>query len=134
MAACACRWAAFEAQPPPEISHADVPWPPSAAALLRWLAAAARQESFVQQGVLHSCGQQGPGSVGGTSATAGADATARDLSRTAFRQASRRWHPDKFEARFGPRIAAEDLTAVMAGVQALMQGINEAAAAQQAVN
>lgn len=43
-----------------------------------------------------------------------------------------RWHPDKFESRHGLRISAEERPAVTAAVQALMQGINAAGAAQAA--
>ena len=53
-----------------------------------------------------------------------------DSWRAAFLIASRRWHPDKFEARFGCHLAASERAAIMGAVQALMQGINEAAARQ----
>lgn len=128
------RWATFQAQPSVHISYADVPWPPSAAALLRWLAAAAPQEGLDQRRNLQRCRQQMSRNAGNIPSGAGSDAAARDLSRAAFLQASRRWHPDKFEAKFGSRIVAADRAAVMAAVHALMQGINQAAAAQQSVD
>lgn len=116
------RWAAFEAQPPERVTCANIPWPPSATSLLSWLAA------DVQRADCEHIDQPTAGAARETSATATASAICRQ--RRAFRQASRRWHPDKFVARHGSRIAAADRPTVMAAVQALMQDINEASAAQ----
>jgi hypothetical protein len=41
--------------------------------------------------------------------------------RLALRKELMRWHPDKFGARFGGRLAAGDREAVLAGVQAVAQ-------------
>jgi hypothetical protein len=41
--------------------------------------------------------------------------------RLALRRELMRWHPDKFGARFGGRLAAGDKEAVLAGVQAVAQ-------------
>jgi broad specificity phosphatase PhoE len=79
-----------------------VPWPPSAARLLD--VGAARQQ------------EMGRGKGG-----------ARDAYRAAFRAAALRWHPDKFEARFGQRLApGEPGEEVRARVQAVAQAVTDA--------
>jgi NF-kappa-B inhibitor-like protein 1 len=50
-----------------------------------------------------------------------AGASGPDAMRLALRKELMRWHPDKFGARFGGRLAAGDREAVMAGVQAVAQ-------------
>ncbi|KAL4451374.1 hypothetical protein ABPG77_009446 [Micractinium sp. CCAP 211/92] len=46
--------------------------------------------------------------------------------RRAYARACLRWHPDKFEARWGRQLAAADREAVLARVQEVSQGINAA--------
>ena len=44
--------------------------------------------------------------------------------RAAFREASLRWHPDKFVQRFGEALAAVDRDRTLARVQAIAQELN----------
>lgn len=118
--------------PPESIGFEDIPWPSSAAELLQSLAAALRRASPALQACeLQMHPRQGVDTARIHTAEYTADDTVdRDSWRAAFLLASRRWHPDKFEARFGRYLAASKRAAVMSAVQALMQGINEAAACQ----
>lgn len=126
------RWGAFEAVPPASIRFADVPWPSSAATLLRSLAAAVRRGDALQEAGDPQTQRRQKADMAErlrAGCTAGVTVTG-DSWRAAFLIASRRWHPDKFEARFGRYLAASERAAIMGAVQALMQGINEAAASQ----
>lgn len=44
-----------------------------------------------------------------------------DSVKLALRKELMRWHPDKFGARFGGRLAAADKESILAGVQAVAQ-------------
>ena len=122
-----CRWAMFEAQPPEAVTLDNIPWPPSAAQLLGWLTAALQAPRPSTQAHPDSRTTGATADHAGVAANAGDSATSR-ARRVAFRQASMRWHPDKFEARHGDRIAATEREGVMAAVQAMMQDILDAAA------
>ena len=118
--------------PPESIAFEDIPWPSSAAELLQSLAAELRRASPALQACepgTHP--RQGIDTARIHKAECAADVMVdRHSWRAAFLLASRRWHPDKFDSRFGRYLAAAERAAVMSAVQALMQGINEAAASQ----
>ena len=94
------RWAAFQAAPPACIRAASVPWPPMSAS--RLLAVSAAQ-------LLR----------------AGGAADAAAALRCAFREAARRWHPDRFMSRFGPALAEEDRAAVVERVNHFAAALND---------
>ena len=84
------------------LGFTDVPWPPlECAAYLQGLAHLERQQ--------HG---QGDGQ--------------RRAARRAYARACRRWHPDKFAARWGPLLAPADRAAILQQVQQISQGINMA--------
>lgn len=45
--------------------------------------------------------------------------------KCAFRTASLQWHPDKFLARHGDRLSAQDTPAIKERLQAICQAIND---------
>ena len=45
-----------------------------------------------------------------------------------FRQIAKRWHPDKFQHSFGPRLCPEEKDEIMQQVKATFQALNEARA------
>lgn len=94
------------------LTVADVPWPPmQCSEYLHGLAALDQQQQQhinLEQQLQH-----------------------RRAARSAYARACRRWHPDKFVARWGMLLAAADRSAILLRVQQLSQGINEAWEAQQ---
>lgn len=94
---------------------ADVPWPPlGSSEYLAGLAALEQQEA-AQQLRQHPCGKRQQ-----------LQSTWPRAQRRAYARACLRWHPDKFEARWGRRLEAGDRAAVLARVQEVSQGINAA--------
>lgn len=96
---------------------ADVPWPPlGSTEYLAGLSALEQQVAEQQQWERQPATKQ------------------QEKQRSAWQRAQRRayaraclrWHPDKFEARWGRQLAAADREAVLARVQEVSQGINAA--------
>jgi len=120
---CASRWAAFVAAPPGSIAYGDVPWPPDATAdLLRSITA---HSTDVQHG---DEAEAGAGLAACPASCAGQLAGARaadTVHRRAHRLATLRWHPDKFEQRFGSAIAAADRVRILQRTQEICQGLND---------
>ena len=108
------RWAALEAsasQPrAPLLGYDDIPWPPKMSSLLA-----------------HAV-------VGGSGANDAARADASSVgpreTKLAYHRCVRRWHPDKFEARWGARLREEDRARVLERVNAVARALNVAFAAR----
>ncbi|KAF6252306.1 hypothetical protein COO60DRAFT_1644158 [Scenedesmus sp. NREL 46B-D3] len=112
------KWAALDAWPKHKpIAYKDIPWPPAAAAAAAAAAGGAGRLPGRQQ---HTAGelQLDPQQL---RALLFGGAAGPDAMRLALRRELMRWHPDKFGARFGSRLAAGDKEAVLAGVQAVAQ-------------
>ncbi|KAK3259918.1 hypothetical protein CYMTET_31104 [Cymbomonas tetramitiformis] len=111
-------WVKFQDDPPQQITVGVVPWPPDAAQVLAIMAAEEKH--------LVSAGETADNQRGELSTYA--------AYKIAFRRASLRWHPDKFEARFGSRLSNECTTSdglshrqqVIARVQGVSQAVNDA--------
>ena len=103
------RWEAFE-RGTDTVGPTDVPWPPPAEGrtLLAALAALDRP--------------------GGAAAPAGEDREDREAAefKRAYRLASLRWHPDKFQNRHGPRLAPGTAEETLVRVSEVAQRINSA--------
>lgn len=98
------------------LSYNDVPWPPlEGADYLQGLAA------WLQQHGQPTQQQQQRRQPGGE----------RRAARAAYAHACRRWHPDKFEGRWGTLLAAADRGAILERVQQLSQAIIDAWEVQQ---
>lgn len=97
------------------IGYAEVPWPPlGCEEYLLGLAAWEQQ-------------QQQAGQVQARDASEGCPAVVvQRAQRRAYARACLRWHPDKFVARWGPRLEPADRDRILERVQALSQGLNEA--------
>ncbi|KFM23554.1 NF-kappa-B inhibitor-like protein 1 [Auxenochlorella protothecoides] len=95
------RWQRFVAAPPASIGLRDVPWILSGPQDLD----AAQLRRVVLYG-----------------------ATDAGAQRRCIRAELVRWHPDKFQSRFGQRLAAAEAVGVLAGVVALSQSLNALAA------
>ncbi|KAL6780760.1 hypothetical protein ACKKBF_B11860 [Auxenochlorella protothecoides x Auxenochlorella symbiontica] len=95
------RWQRFVADPPASIGLRDVPWILGGPQDLD----AAQLRRVVLYG-----------------------ATDAGAQRRCIRAELVRWHPDKFQSRFGQRLAAAEAVGVLAGVVALSQSLNALAA------
>lgn len=96
---------------------AHVPWPPlGSSEYLAGLSALEQQEAGQQQQQQPAAQQQEQGQRSAW----------QRAQRRAYARACLRWHPDKFEARWGRHLAAADRAAVLARVQEVSQGINAA--------
>ena len=98
------------------ISYAEVPWPPLGCEEYLLGLAAWEQQQQQQTGQPHAC-DAGEGCPA---------AAAQRAQRRAYARACLRWHPDKFVARWGPRLEPADRGRILERVQALSQGLNEA--------
>lgn len=100
------RWAALESsasQPgAPLLGYDDIPWPPKMSSLLSHAAA------------------------GESESGAGSDASSVGPRETklAYHRCVRRWHPDKFEARWGARLREDDRARVLERVNAVARALN----------
>jgi NF-kappa-B inhibitor-like protein 1 len=107
------KWAALNAWPKHKpIRYQDIPWPPAAAAAGHGPGRLPQQQQ--QAAELQLDPQQ-------LRALLFSNASGPDAMRLALRKELMRWHPDKFGARFGKRLAEGDKAAVFAGVQAVAQ-------------
>ena len=64
------------------------------------------------------------GSSGGDSKEA-RESSMQTCVKRAFIKASLRWHPDKFQLKFGSRLRASDRQQILARVQEVSQRINQ---------
>lgn len=125
------------------LTLADVPWPPLAPSeYLAGLAALEQQEHRQQQQQGPALRQQGPAAQRQPRPQQGAAAAEQHrqqkeapscarAQRRAYARACLRWHPDKFSARWGTRLAEGEREAILERVHHLSQGLNEAWAAAQ---
>lgn len=98
------KWAALEALPPDQPLHfSDIPWV---------VEPGAPNSELFRAIVLHGV-SGGPAGV-----------------RTRLRSEVLRWHPDKFEARWGRRLAGADAARVLAGVRETAQQLTQLMAAK----
>ena len=108
------RWAALEAsasQPrAPLLGYDDIPWPPKMSSLLAHAVA----------------GESGANDA----ARADASSVGPRETKLAYHRCVRRWHPDKFEARWGARLREEDRARVLERVNAVARALNVAFAAR----
>ena len=108
------RWAALEAsasQPgAPLLGYDDIPWPPKMSSLL---AHAVAGESGANDAARVDASSVGPRET-----------------KLAYHRCVRRWHPDKFEARWGARLREEDRARVLERVNAVARALNVAFAAR----
>lgn len=123
------RWAALESTAAsassnggagPSLSYDDFPWPPEDWAA--YLATLARAELQSQPGGASSgCGAHG-------------SRACRKAARRAYARACLRYHPDKFQHRWGRLLADGERQRVLAHVAATAQGLNAAWEAMQAAD
>ena len=121
----AARWLAFAAAPPACITYDDVPWPPTDACdLLSGIAAYSIE--------MQPCSEPKPAAKGsahaasrGVGMPSAADRASDSTQRRAHRVATLRWHPDKFEQRFGSAIVVADRERVLQRIQEICQGLND---------
>ncbi|KAL4420708.1 hypothetical protein ABPG75_010364 [Micractinium tetrahymenae] len=98
---------------------ATVPWPPLASTeYVAGLAALEQQEAEQQRRQQRQAGAQQQEQE--------QRSAWQRAQRRAYARACLRWHPDKFEARWGQHLAAAERAAVLARVQEVSQGINAA--------
>jgi hypothetical protein len=95
----------------PLITYATLPWPPFGDNLHKYLLA------LTSNNISASAEDDDDNESSGTSS--------RDLRR-AYTRACLRWHPDKFLHRFSRLVHEEEFEAIMAMVQEVAQGINQA--------
>eukprot|EP00878_Enallax_costatus_P016114 GHUV01016899.1.p1 GENE.GHUV01016899.1~~GHUV01016899.1.p1 ORF type:complete len:172 (-),score=55.43 GHUV01016899.1:982-1497(-) len=106
------KWAALDAWPANRpITFRDIPWPAVTAPKASGHRVAGPQQQqrelqidLAKLRTLVFGGATGPAAL-----------------KVALRKELMRWHPDKFGARFGSRLAASDRESVLAGVQAVAQ-------------
>lgn len=120
-------WAALEAgsascSDARSLTYADVPWPPLTCCTeyLRALAAWDHRQQTSQQQRCMQREQPEP-----TGLQQERIWSHRQLRR-AYTRACLRWHPDKFEGRWGPALAPADRAAVLDRVRQLSQSLNTA--------
>jgi hypothetical protein len=89
------RMARFEANPPGAIQYAAVPWPPEPAAMLMAMVAL-----------------EGGGGGGGGG------------EKKVIRKLNMRWHPDKFQSRYGSGLASADRESILTHVKDISQVLN----------
>jgi NF-kappa-B inhibitor-like protein 1 len=110
------QWQRFEAWPAGKpIRFQDVPWPCATPATHAAAAKALQQQQQQQQqqALQLDAGQLRALVLAGASSAA-------DV-KLALRRELMRWHPDKFTARYGSRLAPADKGAIEAGVHAVAQ-------------
>ena len=108
-----CRWQRLEAQKLDSLGREDIPWPPDQAMVLQSTARLAMDAGSTQ---------------GSMQTHTHPDAVHRQLSEAAHKQAYRtlslRWHPDKFQAKYGHLLLEEDQEAIMQHVCSIFQCVS----------
>ena len=94
----------------PLLGYDDIPWPPKMSSLL---AHAVVGESGANDAARADASSVGPRET-----------------KLAYHRCVRRWHPDKFEARWGARLREEDRARVLERVNAVARALNVAFAAR----
>lgn len=113
--------AAAGAQP---LTEADIPWPPSDSPTA-YLHALIRAEAEADSGRHAPAAHEGPSSA--QQQQRRQQEGASRPARRAYAKACLRWHPDKFLHRFGRALGeGEERARVLARVQAISQGLNQA--------
>ena len=119
----ASRWAAFAEAPPASITYSDVPWPPDATSDL--LTSITAYSIEMQHGDEAKAVADTAAHPASCAEHLDATSIADSIRRRAHRLATLRWHPDKFEQRFGSAMAAADRGRILQRTQDVCQGLND---------
>ncbi len=105
------------------MTYNDVPWPPDATSdlLMSITAHSTEGQHGNQSEALVGVAGRPVRLPGHMDAVRAADS----VDRRAHRVATLRWHPDKFEQRFGSAIAAADRVRILQRTQEICQGLND---------
>ena len=111
-----CRWQRLDDQKLDKLGKDDIPWPPDETKLLQATVKLSLEASHMQ-GDLHRV-------QNGSYCDAVHGRTDDAAHKQAFRSLSLRWHPDKFQGRYGSRLMRKDQAVIMQRVCTVFQCVS----------
>ena len=110
------RWQRVDDQKLDNLGKDDIPWPPDEAKLLQATVRLALEASHLQGGLDRVQDRTNGDAVHGRCDDM--------LHKQAFRNLSLRWHPDKFQGRYGSRLIRKDQAVIMPRVCTIFQCVS----------